>query len=56
MSLRSKELLRMRNKAMVLRKEKYENRQHEIIETLPEIAAKLKETPMVKSKNKYFLI
>jgi hypothetical protein len=51
MSLKTKDFVKFRNKAMVARKERYESRQHEVIETLPEIAAKLKETPMVKGKN-----
>jgi hypothetical protein len=36
---------------MVERKERYEKQQHEKIDTLPEIAAKLKETPMIKGKS-----
>jgi hypothetical protein len=50
MSLRGKEFLKKRNQAMVARKERYQQRQHEVIDTLPEIAAKLKETPMITGK------
>lgn len=50
MSLEPKDFHKLRNKAMVARKERYEQRQHEQIDTLPEIAAKLKDTPMIKGK------
>ncbi len=50
MSLEHKEFLKFRNKAMTERKERYEKSQHQMIETLPEIAAKLKETRMFKGK------
>ena len=40
----------MRKKAMVNRRERYEKRQHEMIDTVAEIAQKLKDTPMIKGK------
>jgi len=55
MSLKSKEFLAMRNKAMVERKDRYEKRQHEQIDTLAKIAAKLKETPMVRGNRVSYL-
>ena len=50
MSLRGKELLRLREKAMAASKERYQSHQHEVINTLPEIAAKLKTTHMITGK------
>jgi hypothetical protein len=50
MSLRGKELLKKREKAMEARKKRYQDRQHELIDTLPEIAAKLKTTHMIMGK------
>ena len=47
MSLKGKEFLVMRNKAMVERKDRNEKRQHEAIDTLPEIAVKLKVTLII---------
>ena len=38
------------------RKERYEKSQQEVIETIPEIAAKLKETSMVRGKFFCFII
>ena len=51
MSLKAKEFTKLRNKAMQARKERYEEKKHELIDTLPEIAAKLKDTPMIKGKS-----
>ena len=39
MTLKPKEFLKMRTEAMVARKERYEKRQHEQIDTVAEIAA-----------------
>ena len=50
MSLKAKEFTKLRNEAMVARKERYQQKQHEVIDTFPEIAAKLKDTPMIKGK------
>jgi hypothetical protein len=38
MTLKPKEFLAIRKKAMVERRERYENRQHEMIDTVAEIA------------------
>ncbi len=48
MSLKSKEFLKLREEAMAARKERYEKNQHQQVETVAEIAAKLKTTSMVK--------
>ena len=60
MSLRGKELLKKRDKAMEARKKRYQDRQHELVDTLPEIAAKLKNTHMITGKiinsPQYFLV
>ena len=50
-SLKPAEFLQMRKKAMEERKERQEKSQHEAIDTIPEIAAMLKETTMVRGKN-----
>ena len=51
MTLKTDAFLHLRKKAMTARKERYESRQHEQVTTVAEIAAKLKETPMIKGKS-----
>ena len=48
MSLKSKEFLKMREEAMAAKKERYEKNQNQQVDTIAEIAAKLKTTSMVK--------
>ena len=48
MSLKNKEFLKIREEAMVQRKESYEKNQNQQVETVAEIAAKLKATSIVK--------
>ena len=55
MTLKTKELLKMRQDAIVARKERYEKRQHEQIDSIKEIADKLKDTPMVKGIDNYII-
>jgi flagellar motor component MotA len=50
MSLRGKEFIKMRNRAMEALKKRYQQKQHELIDTLPEIAAKLKDTHMIAGR------
>ena len=50
MSLKAKEFTALRKKAMISRKERYMKQSGSEVITLPEIAAKLKETPMVRGK------
>ena len=48
MSLKSKEFLLLRKKAMTVRKDKFLKKSGSEVTTIAEIAAKLKETPMVR--------
>ena len=51
MTLKAKEFIALRKKAMMDRRERYEKRQHEMIVTVAEIAQKLKDTPMINGKD-----
>ena len=55
MSLSGKEFLVLRKKAMIQRRDNFNSKSHSDVPTLPEIAAKLKETLMVRGKNKAFI-
>ena len=50
MSLKAKEFTALRKKAMISRKERYMKQSGSEMIKLPEIAPKLKETPMVRVK------